>query len=385
MKKNALSLLLILVMVVSLVGCGNKNNANNNGTGTNNATPTGTVTPAGNNTGATTGTNEKLKLGFAIKTQDSPYFVALVSAVKDLCTQNGWDITVLDANGDTAKEAENMDTFIAQKMNLIFLDSVDPSACIPSINAAADAGIGVINLDSGVGEGSKQVTTVYSDNKQNGRMVGLAYAKKMGTNPINAILLSGAKGNVAGQERREGLFCGIIEGRTGMSEADAWKASAAFDDELTKNGKATNADANFTVSGQGWGAWTREEGLTAAEDLITANPNLTTALGENDQMLFGVMTALTNAGIKNVDIVAAADGAKEAYDLIKQGTYFATGENSPYKVAQLGVQIAKEILVEKKDMSSYPEITLTQPNAVRKIFCHYPAYFIHGFCIIMSK
>ena len=35
-------------------------------------------------------------------------------------------------------------------------------------------------------------------------------------------------------------------------------------------------------------------------------------------MLFGAMTALENAKIENVDIVAAADGAKRAYDLIKE-------------------------------------------------------------------
>ena len=56
-------------------------------------------------------------------------------------------------------------------------------------------------MDSGVGEGADDITTVYSDNKQNGRLVGIAYAEKMGDAPIDAILLSGAKGNVAGAER----------------------------------------------------------------------------------------------------------------------------------------------------------------------------------------
>jgi len=358
-KKSILSLLLILVMVITaLAGCSAKKDAND-GTETPNVT-----TAPGTTAAPTTPDAKEIKVGFAIKTQDSPYFVALVNSVKELCAAEGWNLTVLDANGDTAKEAENMETFVAQGMDLIFLDSVEPDACIPSINAAAEAGIGVINLDSGVGEGAKDITTVYSDNKQNGRAVGLAYAEKAGTETIKAIILSGAKGNVAGDERRTGLFAGIIEGRTGMSEADAWTAANTFDDELLANGKATNADADFTVAGQGWGSWTSEEGLSASEDLITANPDLTAVLGENDQMLFGAMTALDNAGITGVDIVAAADGAKEAYDKIKEGTYFATGENSPYKVSQLGVQIAKEILVDGKDMWSYPDISMTQPAAV---------------------
>jgi ribose transport system substrate-binding protein len=343
-KKSLLSLLLGLVMAVLLVGCSSSEGSSGDGKSS----------------------GKEIKIGFAIKTQDSPYFVSLVEAVEEYAGEEGWDVTVLDANGDTAKEAENMETFIAQGMDLIFLDSVEPDAAVPSINKAEEAGIGVINLDSGVGEGAKDITTVYSDNKQNGRLVGLVYAEKMGDKEIKSIILSGAKGNVAGTERRTGLFAGIIEGKTGVTEEEAWKQAEAFDKELTSKGKATHVEAKFTVAGQGWGNWTEEEGLTASEDLITANPDLTTVLGENDQMLFGAMTALENAGIDGVDIVAAADGAKAAYDLIKEDKYFATGENSPYKVAQLGVKIAKEILVEGKDMWSYEDITLTEPAAVTK-------------------
>src|SRR5690606_6476789 len=134
--------------------------------------------------------------------------------------------------------------------------------------------------------------------------------------------------------RRTGLFAGILEGKLGVSEEEAWKLAEEFEEELSSKGKATNEEAKFSVVGQGWGAWTEEEGLAAAEDLITANPDLTTVLGENDQMLFGAMTALENAGIEGVDMVAAADGAQKAFDLIKEGKYFATGLNSPYLVAE---------------------------------------------------
>jgi ribose transport system substrate-binding protein len=312
-------------------------------------------------------------VGFVIRTIDSPYYVALSESVKKYCEALGWNCTVLDSKTDTLKEAENMETFITQKVDLIFLDCVDPNSAVPIINTAADAGIPVINLDSGVGEGAKDVTTVYSDNKQNGRAVGLAYAKKVGGSEVIGILLSGNKGSIAGQERRTGLFAGIIEGKLGISEAEAWTLGEKFNDDLTNNGKASNEKAKFSVGGQGWGAWSEEGGLIAAEDLITANKNLPCVLGENDQLLFGAMTALENAGIKNVDLDAAADGAKRAYDLIKQGKYFATGENSPVKVAEKGVQIAEEILVGGKDKGSYPEITMTEAVGVTidKVDAHY--------------
>lgn len=356
MKKKLISILLCAAMVgTMIVGCGSKGSGDGGDS-------------------KKDSDKKEISVGFAIKTQDSPYFVALVKAVQDLCKKEGWKCTVLDANGDSAKEKENVETFVSQGMDMIFLDAVEPSSAIATIDEAADAGIPVINLDSGGVEDSKQCTTVYSDNKQNGRLCGLAYNEYLKANgkesqEIKSILLSGSKGNTAGQERRMGLFAGIIEGRTGCTEEEAWDASQKLEDDLTANGKATNADAKFTVAGQGFGNWTKEEGLTVAEDLITANKDLTTILGENDQMLFGGMDALANAGIKGVDIVAAADGAKDAYDAIKkpgENPYIVTGENSPYKVSEKGIEIAKEILVDGKDWKSYDPVTLTEAVAVTK-------------------
>lgn len=310
------------------------------------------------------GGDTSVSIGFALKVQDAPYFVSLAEAVQEYGAEHGWDVTVLDAGGDLQQEAANMDTFISQGKDLIFVDAIEPDAIVPSINAAAELGIPVINLDSGVSEAANDVTTVYSDNEENGRLVGFAYAEHMGDNDIQAVILSGSRGNVAGLERRTGLFAGIIQGKMGISEEEAWVLAHEFEDQLTSTGRAANEDAGFYVLGQGWGEWTEALGLNAAEDLITANPNLTTILGENDDMLFGAITALEGSALQDVDIVAAADGAQRAMDMIREGDYFATGLNSPSLVARTGVDIAYEILIDGVDPDSYDRITLTEPAAI---------------------
>ncbi len=361
MKKRLLSILLCVAMVaVMAVGCSSGGSSSDEGS------DEGSSEDGGSEGG-------DVKVGFALKTKNGPYFVSLEENVAKICEENGWEYTCLVADEDSAKEAENIETFISQGMDIIFLDSIDPDACIPSIDAAAEAGIPVINLDSGV-NGGNYCTTVYSDNEQNGRLSGIAYAEWMKNNgkedeEIVAILLSGAKGNVAGRERRTGLFCGIVEGRTGCTEEEGWEAAENIEEQLTSKGNAEFADAKFKIVGQGWGAWLEEEGLTASEDFITANKDsLTTILGENDQMLFGAMTALENAGIKGVAIVAGADGAQAAFDLIKENEtadnpYIVSGLNSPSLVAELGCKIAKEV-VEGADWESYDDITLTEPAGV---------------------
>ena len=309
-------------------------------------------------------------VGFAIRTQNGSYYAAIAEHVESMAEEYGWECTVLDANNDTTKELENVETLVTAGVDLILLDCVDPSAATASMKAAADAGIPLINLDSGVDDLSLQVTTVYSNNEQNGLVVGQYYAEKLDPDfEISCCLLSGNTGSIAGTQRRDGLMAGIIMARTGCSEEEAWDAAHAMEDELVSTGKAANEDAKFSISGQGWGNWTIDEGLVAAEDLITANPDVNLIMGENDPMLIGALKALDNAGITygtdgTVTLISAADGSKDGYDRIKEGDILAIGENSPGKVAELGMQIAHEILEDGVDPESYEDITMTDAVAV---------------------
>jgi ribose transport system substrate-binding protein len=162
-------------------------------------------------------------------------------------------------------------------------------------------------------------------------------------------------------------MAGIIGSRAGLDETAAWAAAETMNQELTDSGKAYNEAADFYILGQGWGNWTSEEGLPAAEDLLVANAaKVNLVLGENDNMLLGAMTAIENAGLmEQVYIAAAADGQKEAYKLIKDGTkYIVTGLNAPPVIARGAVDIAIDILVNGVDPASYELTTTTPPAAI---------------------
>lgn len=308
---------------------------------------------------------KKISVAFVLKDMNSPYFKALSESLRVNAKKNGWDYSLLLSDGNTEKESENIDSLLSRGVDLIYLDCIDPDPAIALIQRCSDAGVPVIAVDSGVGKGAKTITTVYSDNLQNGREVGLKYAEKIGKEGLcKAILLSGNKGNPAGRQRRDGLFCGIIEGRLGISESEAWELAYQMEKDVINKGKAFNKEANFEIAGQAYGDWSVDGGLRASEDLITANKDLTCALGENDMMLFGTIKALDNAGIAGVDLVAAADGAKQAYDYIKEGKYFGTGENSPTLIGQKAASIAEDVLLHGIDPTSYPEITMTDAIAV---------------------
>lgn len=310
---------------------------------------------------------QSFKIGFAQKTVDNPFFLALANAIQEQGEEKGWTVSVLDAKNSLETEMANVETFISQGMDLIFLNTIDAEGSVPEVQMATAAGIPVIELDSGISPDAGVVTTVYSDNRGNGRKVGLYLTTCYGDDElISSVILSGDKGNPGGEDRRTGLFCGIIESRTGISEEEAWAEAEAFNQALTDDGKAFHEGANFEVLGQGWAHWTADDGLPAMEDLLVANPDINCVLGENDNMLIGGMEALRAVNkLEQVQLFAACDGQKEALALIQEGTaYKASGENNPVKVAAKGYEVATEILVDGADPTSYPEETLTDAVAI---------------------
>ncbi len=369
MKRKLLSMALAFVLVFA-AGCGKSGGEGAAEPADNAPAAEEAEAEAPEESGTEDAAGESFSVGFALRTANGSYYAAIGEVVKAKCEELGWECTILDANNDTTKELENMESLAASGVDLIFLDCVDPSAATASQKVAADAGIPLINLDSGVDDMSMQITTVYSNNEQNGLEVGKYYAATLADDfEISAVMLSGNTGSIAGTQRRDGMFAGIIMERTGCTEEEAWTAAEEMEASLVSTGKASNADAKFTITGQGWGNWTIDEGLIAAEDLITANPSLNLIMGENDPMLIGALTALDNAGITygaegTVQLISAADGSKDGYDRVKAGDIMAIGENSPSKIGELGVEIAKDILVNGASPDSYEDITMTEAVAV---------------------
>ena len=280
------------------------------------------------------------KVGVAMYTLSAPYFAAQVAAAVDQAKKAGCEVSQSDGQNDMAKQIADVEDMVSKGVKLLILNPRDPEGLVAAADAATKAGVKVVVMDSSINPKADVVTQVRSSNDQNGYLVGQWLAKQMQGKPIKLILLSGSQGNEVGRDRRLGVFKGLIEG------------------QLVNEGKAS-----FVVLGQGWGSWAREEGLKAAEDQLQAHPDANVVLGENDSMVLGAMKALEAANKKDVLVLAAADGQKEALALIKEGKYGATGLNDPDLVARTAVDIGLKAL--KGDLpANYPKLVLTKPDVI---------------------
>ena len=280
------------------------------------------------------------KVGIAMYTLSAPYFAAQLAAAADEAKKAGCEVSQSDGQNDMGKQIADIEDMVAKGVNLLILNPRDPEGLVAAANAATKAGVKVVVMDSSINPKAHVVTQVRSSNDQNGFLVGEWLAKKMEGKPIKMILLSGSQGNEVGRDRRLGVFKGLLEG------------------QLVDDGHA-----GFEVLGQGWGAWSTDGGLKAAEDQLQAHPDANVILGENNSMVLGAIKALEAANKKGVLVLAAADGQKEALELIKEGKYGATGLNDPALVARTAVDIGVKAL--KGDLpADFPKLVLTKPDVI---------------------
>ena len=300
MNKRSLALLAAAVMAVSACS----------GSAATSAPTTAPAASTGAAAGCTPITGTNLPIGFAEVTMQSPFYVELVKAAQDEATKLGYDMTMLDANGDVAKQNKDVQDLITKGIKALILNPANPEAVQPSIDAAKAAGIKVITVDRPVASGAD--VHVGRDNVKMGQLVGQE-ASKLLKDGGKVIEIQGDAGGIVMQNRRDG-FEGAIKSNPAIK----------------------------LVQGP-YAEYIRANAVKAMQDLLTANPDVKLVYSHNDDMSLGASQVLESAGVKGVNITGV-DGLMEALKSMKAGTYNATALNDPQYLGRLTVQAADRLL-----------------------------------------
>ncbi|MHC4723430.1 MAG: substrate-binding domain-containing protein [Planctomycetota bacterium] len=274
-----------------------------------------------------------IKIGVSMYTLGAPYFVAQFETLKSEAERLGLGFAGTNARDDMMVQLSQVEDLLAQGIDLLIFNPKDPQGSIPATKMATEAGVPVIVIDSSIDTKADFVTTVQSNNRANGILIGEWLVKQMDGEPIKMALLSGV--------RRNGVFTGIIEGLLRTKNRTDWE-----------------------IVTQGWGDWYQEGGLQAMEDIIVAHPEINVMLAENDSMALGAIKAIKEAGREDdILVLACADGQKEALALIKEGKYGATGMNNPGFIAKTAIDIGIRYL---KGERGFPQKSYTTAVCLTK-------------------
>lgn len=246
------------------------------------------------------------KVGFAQTESNNPWRLAETKSFQDVAASCGWQVILTDAGGSAAKQVADIDSLIAQKVDLLVFPPREDKPLIPAVMKAKKAGIPVILVDRDVDHalakpGVDYITFIGSDFIDQGRRAADALVKATG-GKANIIELEGSTGASAATDRKKG-----------------------FDAEIAKH-------PGMKIVASQSGDFNRDKGRQLAQTLLQAHPEANAIYGHNDEMAVGAITAIEAAGkVPGKDIfVVSIDGQRNALDAIIAGKMVATVQSSPY-------------------------------------------------------
>ncbi len=252
------------------------------------------------------------KIGLALSTLNNPFFVTLRDGAQKAANGGGVQLNVADGANDNAKQADQISTFITQKVDVIIVNPTDSDAVVASVTKANQAKIPVIAVDRN-SNGGTLASFIASNNVEAGKLGGQQLLKAVPANAKVAMLI-GIPGASAARDRGKGF------------------TDAVNDTSINTKGAKLIAQqvANFK----------RDEALNVMQNILTANPDLAGVFAQNDEMALGAVQAIKAKGLTGKVFVVGVDGIDDAKAAIKAGDMLATVAQQPDVMGRLAVEAA---------------------------------------------
>ena len=242
----------------------------------------------------------------AVSTLNNPFFVDLRDGAQAEADALGLDLSVVDAQNDSATQANQLATAATNGSAGVIINAVDTETAEAGLAPVASANLPIVAVDRAVGD-TKIASFVASDNVAGGEQAAKALAESLGGKG-KIIVLEGVPGASATNERGEGFDKGLA----GYADIEV----------------VSSQTANFD----------RAEALDVVTNLMQSNPDAAGVLAMNDEMALGAIQALGDKAGKDVKVVGF-DGTDDGFKAVEAGTLVATIAQNPAELGKQSVQI----------------------------------------------
>lgn len=225
-------------------------------------------------------------------------------------------MVVADQKSSQQEQVSGSLDLINQGISALIITPVQPSALPATIDAAHEARIPVVIAD--IGTAGDYDAYILSNNFNGGELAAQYVIDQAGdsdeTKKVGVIELHA--GSVVGEERVNGFT-------EALAADDRFEVVASLDGEDTVDG-----------------------GYAAAQDMLSAHPDLDIIYAANDASAVGAQRALETAGKSVADgfTLIGFDGNDDALALIEQGLMSATVAQDPYGQGKAAVETALALL-----------------------------------------
>ena len=309
-------LLLCATIAIIAAGCGSDSSSS----GTTEAAPAATeAAPAATEAApaATAATGETSKIGFITKFPVD-FYDTMVDAAKTW-NKDHPEVELVFAQGTSGTDDEGeiaaIESMITQGVKAIVITPTSPNVQ-DALQKAVDGGIKVILVDNDIPGWDGKTSLVATDNLAGGVLAGEFLAGQLKPGDTIAVL-EGVAGAPSLQQRVDGF-------KTGLGDGFTIVASLPTDCDQTK-------------------------GLNAAQDILTANPDVTAIYGACGPPIIGATEAAKSAGSKV--LLVGFDAGPDEVAAIVAGTQLASVAQFPAKMGSEGAQAALDAITAGKTVA----------------------------------
>jgi len=279
----------------------------------------------------------KIKIGVSFYALSGEYNTNLKNAMEAYYAANNLsdkvELSILDASSDANAQNSQMENLIASDVDAIILIAGDADAQAVVVEQAAGEGIPVIELCTMTSADEYRATFVGSDDIVAGRML-MEYLGNLVDGKGKMIILHGPTGISAEVNRHTGA-AQIVEEK-------------GWDIEIVAE-KVCN--------------WSRDEAMSAMENIITSGLDFDIVFAENDEMAVGALYALENTDLEYV--IGGIDAIPDAVQAVAEGKMNCTFFQDAVTQAETALQVAIEAAEGKEIEKSYDIdfVLVTSENA----------------------
>ncbi len=312
--KTLTALLLIICVTCVIPGCGDDSDGSNSQIDKTNT--------------------DGIVIGVSLLTRTHPFYQDLEEGLTNAADSVGFQLLINSGEFDVARQKDQIQDFIVQKVNAIIISPCDSKSIGTAIKAANQAGIPVFTADIAcLAEGVQVVSHIASDNIEGGRLAAKAVARAINN-----------QGKVA-----------IIDHPEVESVIQRVKG---FEEEISNYEGIVVATK---LSGHG----VKDQAFRTAEDILQAHPDVTAFFGINDDSALGALAAVEKAGKAGKVKIVGFDAIPEARQAIKAGKIFADVIQQPKVIGQNTILAVKMYLSGETvtPVILIPCDLLTQANA----------------------
>jgi len=221
-------------------------------------------------------------------TSNAEFFLAITNSIQLASEERGLEFITAIANDDSAKNIEQINTFMQRGIAALCIQPLDAHAQAPLMQQAIDQGIAVLSLVT-----PPSTTQAVADQYKVGNTQGLAAAKWI-------------KENLDGKAKVHYFNIDTIEVLKARHQG-------------VLDGVKTAGEGVEIVSDINAGAITNEAGFNTMNTVLQAHPDINVILG-GDTLVLGALGAIEAAGkAKEKIYISGIDGDKEALKKIKEG------------------------------------------------------------------